>query len=507
MARVVPLLIVAISSMLLPVLVNGIGAGETSNLPVLTTQNQPPKPSGVQVLYAVEGSISCGNQGCHGRLDPLPQHPLLLNEATTWFSNDPHSGAYEILKEERSRLIADRLNGPGKPAHLDARCLACHANPTVAQFAQEHQKDLWDNPELARELERFATKGTGVGCESCHTSPGHSTGEYLAKHVDWGPTALGLGDWKSAGRLDAWESAGLAPLTRPATLVGLCSSCHVGGPGSALEPARDCDHDIMAAGHPRLIFDAATYLSRLPSHWNTKQYKDPESRMAGLHLAGQAVAAQKVISLSAVHARRESGPWPEFSDMDCFSCHAELLPSSGSWRHRGWLSGNLGRSVRPGHFVANATPVALTVALTGQPKAESAMEAWMKAIGAGRKSEVTSSADGLQVELEKWLVEAKAFEIIPPAKRSELLRRLADPAGKAIESGRWDEAEAFTVAMYWLSRGQKPGPESDMFDAAFAALAFPKGYQGPHGFHQTEKVQAMKRLADWFRNQPGRPSP
>ena len=507
MARVVPLLLIAAASSLLPVFMSETGAGEIAKGIVQASENKHSNSSSLKGLRSIEGSTSCGNQGCHGRLDPLPQQPLLRNESTTWFAMDPHAGAYELLKEERSRGIADRLNGPGKPAHLDARCLSCHANPVVAKFAEDHQQELWNNLEMARELDRAAMKGTGVGCESCHTSPGHSTGEYLTKHVEWGPTAVGLDLWKSADRLNSWESAGLAPLTRSRVLVELCSSCHVGSPGDAREPARDCNHDIMAAGHPRLVFDAPTYLSRLPSHWNTKQYSDPDSRMAGMHVTGQAVAAHKLVSLSAIHARREGLPWPEFSDMDCYSCHSKLTASTDSWRHRGWLSGDIGRSVSPGHFVSNRMAVSLAVTMGGQSSAESAMEAWSKSVGSGRRKDVARAADALLLELEKWLDEAKALEMIPPLKRGEFLRRLGNPAGKAIESGRWDQAEAFTVSLYWLSRGIKPDPEPDLFESSFAALAFPKGHQGPLEFHRTDKVQAMKKLADWSRNLAGQSSP
>lgn len=504
MARLVPLFFLVLTSMAVTVLAIGNDASTVPNLPAEIRSDQPHNPKDRAVLQAIEGSLSCGKQGCHGRLDPVPHQPLLLNEATTWFAQDPHASAYEILKEERSRQMADRLNGPGKPAHLDARCLACHANPVAAKFAEEHQGELWSNPALAREFDRAATRGTGVGCEACHTSPGHYTGEYLAKHLDWGPTALGPGNWKSSGRLDIWEASGLAPLTRPGTMAGLCSSCHVGSPGSVSEPVRDCGHDIMAAGHPRLIYDAATYLSQLPSHWNNKQYVDPETRMAHLHVIGQAVAARQLVSLSASHARRDGGQWPEFADMDCFSCHSGLGTSTDSWRHGGWLTGKLGLSSRPGHFVACRMPVALTASLATNPKVDLAMETWAKSVGLGRKADVARSADALLVELEKWLSDAKGESLINPDKRAELLLRIGASAGRAIEHGRWDEAEASTVSLYWLSRGINPVPAPDLFEAAFAALAFPKGYQGPVGFHGPEKKQAIKKLADWARNQAGR---
>lgn len=500
MARFLPLVFLPIAALAGLALANGETPVESPPAP---SGNPPPAPA-VSGVHALAGSMSCAAQGCHGRLDPIPHQPLTRNEATTWFARDPHANAYDILKGERSVQMAGLLNGPGKPAHLDARCLACHANPEVARFAAEHQKELWGNPRMARDVDLAATKGTGVGCESCHTSPGHATGEYLTRHVDWGPTALGLDTWKQPGKLRQWQTAGLRPLSQPGELAKLCSSCHVGSPGNSTEPLRDCHHDIMAAGHPRLVFDAATYLSQLPSHWNAGQYQDQDSRMASVHWVGQVAAARQVVALSAFHARKAGGPWPEFSDMDCFSCHAGLEPTGDSWRRLGRLAGKADAPTKPGQFMAFRLPLGVTATLAAKPELSMALEAWAKAIGKGKAAEVARSADSLMVEFEKWGLETGGFETMSPGRRSEMLGRLGVPAGLALENGRWDEAESYTLSLYWLSRGIMKAPEKPMFDKAFAALAFPRGYEGPKGTQGGDRILALKNLAAWARKQAGK---
>ena len=42
-----------------------------------------------------------------------------------------------------------------------------------------------------------------------------------------------------------------------------CVSCHVG------DESRNVDHELIAAGHPDLVFDLETYTAMLPPHWRT----------------------------------------------------------------------------------------------------------------------------------------------------------------------------------------------------------------------------------------------
>jgi hypothetical protein len=89
----------------------------------------------------------------------------------------------------------------------------------------------------------------GVGCESCHGA----SGRWLGPH-----TTLGWRDrpWPEKAALGMRNTKDLASRAR------LCAGCHVGDGGSDDLPARDVNHDLIAAGHPRLNFELSAYPGR-----------------------------------------------------------------------------------------------------------------------------------------------------------------------------------------------------------------------------------------------------
>ena len=166
-----------------------------------------------------EGAASCASSLCHGSSKPLDAHGVLQNEYVTWSQFDPHSGAYRTLLDARSRRMAARL-GIG-PAEKAPQCLACHAEVVpAARRSPRHQ--LSD----------------GVACESCH---GPSSAWLPTHHQS--PTAT------HADNL----ARGLVALERPTVRADTCTACHVG------DATRYASHAMMAAGHPRLVFDLETY--------------------------------------------------------------------------------------------------------------------------------------------------------------------------------------------------------------------------------------------------------
>jgi hypothetical protein len=218
-----------------------------------------------------------------------------LSEAATWHNLDPHANAYATLLSERSQRIADRL-WPGKtPAHQAPLCLKCHVHPNYDQASPSFRKQ------------------DGVSCESCHGP----AGEWLTPHYrpGWKP-ALGMVDMKTLyGR------------------ANVCATCHVG------TPEANVDHDLIAAGHPPLRFEFATYFANLPPHWNvakdrransfeTADFFDFEIRAWAI---GQMVSSATAFELTAHRADPAQGKhWPEFAELDCFACHHDL--QAKSWR-------------------------------------------------------------------------------------------------------------------------------------------------------------------------------
>src|SRR5205823_6319454 len=138
------------------------------------------------------------------------------------------------------------------------RCLACHATPESAWGMKPGEK-------IDISLENWH-KG-GVSCEACHGPASKPGKAWLSVHTsekEW--RRLGRSPKQKADKYDFTD------LNDPASLTRTCAGRHVGAPADPEKkiPARDCNHDIMAAGHPRLNFELASYLANMPPHWNVK---------------------------------------------------------------------------------------------------------------------------------------------------------------------------------------------------------------------------------------------
>lgn len=238
------------------------------------------------------GVASCASSLCHGSTKPLEAHAVLQNEYVTWSQFDPHSGAYRVLLNARSREIARRM-GIGKPEQAPA-CLACHAEVV---------------PTAERAL-RFQASD-GIGCESCHGAAEH----WLATHHQ-SPQVT------HADNL----LRGLIALERPEVRAAKCSACHVG------DRDRFATHRMMAAGHPRLVFELDTYTELWRTSGGREHYRrdaDYRSRKAvpassAVWTTGLMIATRQQLVLIGQHAVRGRGPFPDFALYACHSCHRDL---------------------------------------------------------------------------------------------------------------------------------------------------------------------------------------
>lgn len=241
-----------------------------------------------------QGVSSCASSACHGGGKAGSKQ----SEYTTWITQDPHARAYQVLFNERSRRMVRELQGPQAPApQQNALCLSCHAM----------------NAPVHRRASQF-TLQDGIGCESCHGP----AGRWLTAHY--------LPEWQrqSAAEKEAW---GMRPTKDLLVRAKLCVECHVGSKDA------DINHDLIAAGHPRLNFEYGSYLAVLPKHWSERdekaRYPDLEARVWAL---GQVVCARSALELLASRAEAEAKPWPEFAEYNCFACHHDLR--EGSWRQK-----------------------------------------------------------------------------------------------------------------------------------------------------------------------------
>jgi hypothetical protein len=236
-----------------------------------------------------QGVGSCASAACHGDNGPPATKG---SEYTTWITVDPHARAYSVLFDERSQTIQQNLTGRRESAENNTLCLQCHAL----------------DPARLRPEERYQL-ADGVGCESCH-GPAE---KWRAVHY--------LPDW--AARQDK-AALGFRETKNIVVRAEACVTCHVGRPGA------EVNHDLIAAGHPRLRFEYAAYLANYPKHWSEARDKAgrPEFE-ARAWAVGQLISAKKAVELLQARADNAASPWPEFAEYGCFSCHHSL-------QDRGW---------------------------------------------------------------------------------------------------------------------------------------------------------------------------
>jgi hypothetical protein len=292
---------------LLAVPLTGCGGGPAE--PAAASDQAATPARSMPGLFA--GTASCSGRSCHGSLEPRPGEWIAQDEYTQWLTHDPHAQAYQVLLGEAAKAMARNLRI--ESAHEDVRCLSCHMTPSAAAALAEQPAD----PQ--REERLF-----GVGCESCHGA----APRWLDEHT--------LTAWRRTSQ-QAKRDLGFIPVDDLSDLARACAGCHVGAPPHGSTPARDVNHDLIAAGHPRLNFELSVYLANLPPHWNaqakaaTRDTKVHEARTWAL---GQLAGAEAALRLLDYRADADRGrPWPELAEYDCFACHHDLQGKK-SWRQQ-----------------------------------------------------------------------------------------------------------------------------------------------------------------------------
>lgn len=245
------------------------------------------------------GQSSCSSVGCHGGGGGGATSAWWMSSAHEWAAADPHRRAFAVLTEPLAVAMMERLF-PGEPekqrATEDARCLACHTNPSLAATTDPHAVSL---------------RREGVSCEACHGN----AGGWLGPHT-------GFGQNRDAG----YAASGMAKLYDLGERALACAGCHVGAPAGNGLPLRDMNHDMIAAGHPRLNFDFATYQFMLPRHWHERDRAtgatDPDFE-ARAWLVGRVAHAEAACRLTADRTKRAE-TWPEYAEYSCVACHHRI---------------------------------------------------------------------------------------------------------------------------------------------------------------------------------------
>jgi hypothetical protein len=386
--------------------------------------------------------------------------------------------AYQALFSQRSTRIARNLAGGSEsftPAHQDPQCLACHTTPRLVA-------DLKAAAGLNQD---------GVGCEACH---GPSQ-RWLGEHTSSAWTNRSAHEKETAGFFDTKN------LTRRA---GICAGCHVGSRSSLDDldpfPSRDVNHDLIAAGHPRLTFELAAYLDNLPLHWVEKDRNaDPDFPIRAWSV-GQIESAKAALDLLTARAADLTSPWPEFSAYGCFSCHHCLADEPWRQRTRG-DSPSAGIKIPLGSPSFGSWDFAMTLALTDLPASVAAPDDWKELRAAlnqliqemsrtvpDRQKAARLARDGAE-KLEQRQIELSRHTFTL-AEVKTLSRRWNGPEAWQ-KTGSWDQAtqrylSLVPVHQVWsrldLDRPAELDQLRTQLESVRDKLRFPHGFDSPRHF-------------------------
>lgn len=381
------------------------------------------------------GPGSCAASSCHGSVRPVAGSRILQTEYTTWVVQDKHAQATEVLSNAVSLRMA-KILGIGRP-DTEQKCLTCHAVDAPAQ-------------QRARSY-----TAEGVSCEACH---GPASG-WLGPHTTRG--------WTHAQSV----AAGMYDTKDLVRRTEKCASCHIGGGDKSV------DHEMIAAGHPDLVFDLEAFSAAMPRHWRNE---DPWQNVRSWSV-GQIVQLRE--GLERLAQRSKSGVWPEYAELDCFSCHHSLTRAENSWRQE---LGYTNR--RPGNPPWNHARYAIArhVARVADPGAADSLDSQIQSL-AGEASKLQTdrarlagSTVALQNSLDA-LARRLASAPVDRARTIQYVRAIAEDAER-IAGGGERSAEQAAMSLETLLGTLAQNKEVDQaaaraaLDRLFQQLENPSGY-------------------------------
>jgi hypothetical protein len=251
----------------------------------------PPAQSQASPGGAHLGVASCAGSTCHGRMEG-DGAVVRQDEIARWQEpstpGGAHSRAFAVLSNARSQAIARNLGI--SDASRAAMCLGCHSSAASAGGGTFRYQP-----------------NDGVGCESCHGP----AGGWISSHYEVG-----------ANHADNVRR-GMIPLDNARTRAAVCLDCHY---GSSRE-GQWVNHQIMAAGHPRISFELDLFSTLQVHHQEDADYAQRKGRTDHVRLwaVGQAMALQRSLTLFTSDERATEGIFPEFTFYDCHSCHRRIF--------------------------------------------------------------------------------------------------------------------------------------------------------------------------------------
>jgi hypothetical protein len=258
------------------------------------------------------------------------------------------------------------------------------------------------------------------------------------------------------------------------TRARMCATCHVG------DRDRDMNHDIIAAGHPALRYEFATYHARQPKHWRDDEECDPSCYETQLWLAGQIAALDASLTLLETRASDSHtvSVWPEFAEYDCASCHHEMRSPD--------LAGPQRRGL-PRYSAWNRAGLEMLLEFAGNASAEeqqlrdriSNLQAVMEATRTPDPDAVAAATRDARLALDRWLQSHDGFGKLRTldADRLTLVTETCD----RHETASWEAAAQMYLARIAARTAWSDGPNGQNTARATAwreSLRFPAGRDG-----------------------------
>ena len=295
---------------------------------------------------------------------------------------------------------------------------------------------------------------------------------------------------------EAKSSLGFVDTT--ADLAGraqLCAHCHVGSPG------RDVNHDLIAAGHPRLNFEFSAFHANLPKHWDPHSpkaahvedvEKDPAFE-ARAWLTGQLVTAQTSLRLLQ-HRTEASQPWPELSEYACFSCHHDL--NEDSWYQS--------RGKSRGRFTWGTWNYGTFPALAPDKDATRQFESLRQTMESSfaERKEVRERASDLDAVLDKLIQQQSDRDYSKSGLDQLALQMIVNSRQGELPAASWDQTAQLYLATAAISLAREktavddPGNltiQNDL-EAIRQALLFGKNVDSPREYSGSQIEVILQRL-------------
>jgi hypothetical protein len=398
------------------------------------------------------GPGSCAASSCHGSVRPVAGSRILQTEYTTWIVQDKHAKATEVLNNAVSLRIAKTL-GIGRPDG-EQKCLACHA---LDAAAQQRAKSY---------------TAEGVSCESCH---GPASG-WLGPHTTRG--------WTHAQSV----AAGMYDTKDLVRRTEKCASCHIGSADQSV------DHEMIAAGHPDLVFDLEAFSAALPRHWRSEDaWQNVRSWSVG-----QIVQLRE--GLERLSHRSKIGVWPEYAELDCFACHHSLTRPETSWRQE------LGyRNRRPGNPPWNYARVAVArqVARVFDPAGADALDSHLQTLAGeisklhADRTQLAAVSGALQSSLDA-LARRVAAASADRTRTIQYVRAIAEDAERIAADGE-RSAEQAAMSMETLVGTLAQNREVDQAAARAALDRLFQQLENPSGYDPRRFAPLLRRMTDLTR--------